>query len=122
MLPSPRWPKPLAITPGKARFDLAAASTMKARHIGDRHRDVVGQRLAFGALGLRDGVAELPEGFGLRFVGGKHRVGDQPCSSAAPSRRSSSAAMSPARRPSSLRSARASDACPSEARVCPGCA
>ena len=29
MLPSPRWPKPLAVTPGKARSTSAAASMMK---------------------------------------------------------------------------------------------
>ena len=38
----------------------------------------MGERRAFGALGLRNGVAELPERLGLGVVGGDHRVGDQP--------------------------------------------
>ena len=39
-------------------------------------RNVVRERLAFGALGFGNGVADLPEGLGLRFAGGDHRVAD----------------------------------------------
>ena len=34
------------------------------------------QRLAFGALGLGDAVADLPEGLGLRFARSDHRIAD----------------------------------------------
>ena len=61
---------------GKGAFDLAAASTMNARHVGDGDRNVVRQRRPFGALGLGNGVAELPEGLGLGLVGGDHGVAD----------------------------------------------
>ena len=56
--------------PGKARSTCSAASTMKPRHVGDRDRNVVRQRLAFRALGFGDGVAHLPEGFGLCLARG----------------------------------------------------
>ena len=47
-LPSPRWPKPLAMTPGKARFDRLRRGDHEARHVGDRRRRCRGR-----ASGLR---------------------------------------------------------------------
>jgi hypothetical protein len=41
-----------------------------------RHRNVVRQRLALGALGFGDGVADLPKGLGLAFAGRQHCVRD----------------------------------------------
>ena len=41
------------------------------------HGNVVRQRRAVGALGLGDGIADPPEGLGLRFVGGDHCILDQ---------------------------------------------
>ena len=51
--------------PGESAFDLGRRLDEEARHVGDRDRNVVRQRLALSALGLRDGVADAPEGVGL---------------------------------------------------------
>ena len=76
MLPSPKMAEAAGDDAGELALDLGRGFGDEARHVGDRDRDVVRERLPFRALGLGDGVAELPEGLGLRLVGGDRRVGD----------------------------------------------
>src|SRR3954451_24574270 len=53
---------------GERLLHLGRGPGDERRHVGHRHRDVVSQGLAFGALGLRDRVADFPESVSLGFV------------------------------------------------------
>ncbi len=61
---------------GEGTLHLLLRVEDEARHVRDGDRNVVGEGLALGALRLRDGIADFPEGLGLGFVCGDRRVGD----------------------------------------------
>ena len=63
---------------GELALNLGGGMRDEARHVGDRHGNVVRERLTLSAFGLRNGVAELPECLGLRLVRSDHRVSDDP--------------------------------------------
>src|SRR5690348_18040870 len=49
----------------KPALDRRRSLDDEPRHVRDGYGDIVSERLPFGALGLRNRVAELPEGLGL---------------------------------------------------------
>ena len=59
---------------GEGALDFRRRVDDEARHVRDRDRDVVRERLAFAALGFGDGVAEAPESVCLRLAGRDGRV------------------------------------------------
>src|SRR5580765_3424512 len=60
----------------KGAFDFGGRLYDETGHVCDRDRNVVGQRLAFGALSLGNGIPDFPERLRLRLIGGKHSVTD----------------------------------------------
>ncbi len=63
---------------GEAPLGLGRGRDHEARHLVDGHRDVVLHRRAERALGLRDRIADVPEGLDLRLARRDHRVLGQP--------------------------------------------
>ena len=64
--------------PRKFAFHLGRSVDDETRHVGNANGYVMGERLTLRPLGFGNGIADLPECLGLRFVCRKDRIGDDP--------------------------------------------